>query len=154
MHRITHMELFYVKLFQRRREVRCINFLSGSFHAQTWWSTIEKEAFAIYWALGKLDDLLGGIAFTITFRKRDQSRTYWYEGGWWHQGPFGNTSTSLCTVKASYSRQKRSHNPSHEVTYIRMVEAEEREIIESVQEIDLCPYVETTYQVGNSVLRR
>ena len=54
-----------------------IRFLSGSFHgAQTRWSTIEKEAFEIYWALGKLDDLLGGIAFTITFRKRDQSRTY------------------------------------------------------------------------------
>jgi hypothetical protein len=43
-----------------------IRFLSGSFHgAQIRWSTIEKEAFAIYWALGKLDDLLGGIAFII-----------------------------------------------------------------------------------------
>ena len=43
-----------------------IRFLSGSIHgAQTRWSTIEKEAFAIYWALGKLDDLLGGIALTI-----------------------------------------------------------------------------------------
>ena len=43
-----------------------IRFLSGSFSgAQTRWSTIEKEAFAIYWALKKLDDLLGGIAFTI-----------------------------------------------------------------------------------------
>ena len=43
-----------------------ICFLSGSFHgAQTRWSTIEKKAFAIYWALGKPDDLLGGIAFTI-----------------------------------------------------------------------------------------
>ena len=29
------------------------------------WSTIEKEAFSIYWALKKLDDLLGGITFTI-----------------------------------------------------------------------------------------
>ena len=25
----------------------------------------HREAYAIYWALGKLDDLLGGIAFTI-----------------------------------------------------------------------------------------
>ena len=42
-----------------------IHFLSGSFqHAQTRWYTIEKIAFAIYWALGKLDKLLGGIAFT------------------------------------------------------------------------------------------
>ena len=43
-----------------------IRFLSGSFSgAQVRWSTIEKEAYAIYWALGKMDDLLGGIAFTI-----------------------------------------------------------------------------------------
>ena len=43
-----------------------IRFLSGSFSgAQVRWSTIEKEAYVIYWALGKLDDLLGGIAFTI-----------------------------------------------------------------------------------------
>ena len=41
-----------------------IRFLSGSFSgAQVRWSTIEKEAYAIYWALGKLDDLR--IAFTI-----------------------------------------------------------------------------------------
>ena len=33
--------------------------------AQTRWSTVEKEAYAIYWALKKLDDLLGGIRFTI-----------------------------------------------------------------------------------------
>jgi len=43
-----------------------IRFLSGSFSgAQTRWSTIEREAFSIYWELKKLDDLLGGIAFTI-----------------------------------------------------------------------------------------
>ena len=43
-----------------------IRFLSGTFAgAQTRWSTIEKEAYAIYWALKKLDDLLGGIRFTI-----------------------------------------------------------------------------------------
>ena len=43
-----------------------IKLLSGSFSgAQVRWSTIEKEAYAIYWALDKLDDLLGGIAFTI-----------------------------------------------------------------------------------------
>ena len=43
-----------------------IRLLSGSFSgAQVRWSTIEKEAYAIYWALDKLDDLLGGIAFTI-----------------------------------------------------------------------------------------
>ena len=29
------------------------------------WSTIEKEAYAIYWALLRLDDLIGGIPFTI-----------------------------------------------------------------------------------------
>jgi len=43
-----------------------IRFLSGTFSdAQTRWSTIEKEAFTIYWALKKLDDLLGRIAFLI-----------------------------------------------------------------------------------------
>ena len=41
-------------------------FLRGTFSsAQTTWSTVEKEAFAIYWALKRMDDLLGGIAFTI-----------------------------------------------------------------------------------------
>ena len=35
-----------------------------------------------------------------------------------------------------------------------MVEAGERDIIDSIQEIDLCPYVETTYQVRDCVLRR
>jgi hypothetical protein len=38
--------------------------------------------------------------------------------------------------------------------YIRMVEAGQQEIIDSVQEIDLSPYVDTTYQVGDYVLRR
>ena len=34
-----------------------IRFFSGSFSgAQVRWSTIEKEAYEIYWALGKLDD--------------------------------------------------------------------------------------------------
>ena len=43
-----------------------IRLLSRSFNgAQTRWSTPEKEAFSIYWALGRLDDLLGGIAFII-----------------------------------------------------------------------------------------
>jgi len=43
-----------------------IQFLRVTFSgAQTRWSTIEKEALEIYWALKKLDDLLGGIAFTI-----------------------------------------------------------------------------------------
>jgi hypothetical protein len=43
-----------------------IRFLSGAFHrAQTRRSTIEKEAFAIYWTLGRLADLLGGMAFTL-----------------------------------------------------------------------------------------
>jgi len=32
---------------------------------QTRWSNIAKETFAIYWALKKLDDLLGGIAFIM-----------------------------------------------------------------------------------------
>ena len=32
----------------------------GTFHdPQTRWSTIEKEAYAIYWALLRLDDLIG-----------------------------------------------------------------------------------------------
>ena len=35
-----------------------------------------------------------------------------------------------------------------------MVQAEEREVIDSVQEIDMSSYVETTYQVGDYVLRR
>ena len=37
-----------------------IRFLGGVFHGpQTRWSTIEKEAYAIYWALLRLDDLVG-----------------------------------------------------------------------------------------------
>ena len=43
-----------------------IRFLGGIFHGpQTRWSTIEKEAYAIYWALLRLDDLVGGVHFTI-----------------------------------------------------------------------------------------
>ena len=43
-----------------------IRFLGGTFHGpQTRWSTIEKEAYAIYWALQRLDDLIGGVPFTI-----------------------------------------------------------------------------------------
>ncbi len=38
----------------------------GAFHGpQKRWSTIEKEAYAIYWALLRLDDLVGGVHFTI-----------------------------------------------------------------------------------------
>jgi len=32
---------------------------------QTRWSTIEKEAYTIYWALLRLDDLVGGVHFKI-----------------------------------------------------------------------------------------
>ena len=32
---------------------------------QTRWSTIENEAYAIYWAFLRLDDLIGGVHFTI-----------------------------------------------------------------------------------------
>ena len=47
-------------------------FLSGSFSgAQVRWSTIEKEAYAIYWAPGNLDDLLRGIAFIIRIDYRN-----------------------------------------------------------------------------------
>ena len=43
-----------------------IRLLSGTFNgAQIIWSTIEKEAFPIYWPLKKLDDLVGGVRFTI-----------------------------------------------------------------------------------------
>ena len=43
-----------------------IRFLSGTFQGpQTRWSTIKKEAYAIYWALLRLDDLVGGVHFTI-----------------------------------------------------------------------------------------
>jgi len=41
-------------------------FLGRKFHGpQTRWSTIEKKAYAIYWALLRLDDFIGGISFTI-----------------------------------------------------------------------------------------
>ena len=33
--------------------------------AKVRWSTIKKDAYGIFLALGKLDDLLRGIAFTI-----------------------------------------------------------------------------------------
>jgi hypothetical protein len=43
-----------------------IRFLSKTLSgAQLRWSTIEKEAFAIYFALRKMEDLLGGVTFTI-----------------------------------------------------------------------------------------
>ena len=43
-----------------------IRFLGGTFHGpQVRWSTIEKEAYAIHFALRKLDDLIGGVHFTI-----------------------------------------------------------------------------------------
>jgi hypothetical protein len=39
-----------------------IRFLGGTFQGpQVRWSTIEKEAYAIYWALLKLDDLVRGF---------------------------------------------------------------------------------------------
>jgi hypothetical protein len=50
--------------------------------------------------------------------------------------------------------QKCIEDPANGGTYIRMVQAGEREIIDNVQEIDLSAYVETSYQVGNYVLRR
>ena len=38
--------------------------------------------------------------------------------------------------------------------YIRMVEAGDRKIMDIVKEIDLSPYVETIYQIGDYVLQR
>jgi len=49
-----------------------IRFLGGTFHCpQTRWSTIEMEAYAIYWALLRLDDLIEGIPFTIRTHHRN-----------------------------------------------------------------------------------
>jgi hypothetical protein len=43
-----------------------IRFLSKTLAgAQTRWSTIEKEAYAIYYCLTRMEDLLGGVTFTI-----------------------------------------------------------------------------------------
>ena len=43
-----------------------IRFLDGSFHGpQGRWFTIEKEAYAIYWALLRIDDPVGGVHFSI-----------------------------------------------------------------------------------------
>ena len=43
-----------------------IRFLSKTLTpVQSRWSTIEKEAYAIYYALQKLEDLLGGVQFTL-----------------------------------------------------------------------------------------
>ena len=43
-----------------------IRFHSRTFSGdQTRWSTTEKETFAICWSLKKLDDLVGGVCFTI-----------------------------------------------------------------------------------------
>jgi len=50
--------------------------------------------------------------------------------------------------------QKWIKDPANGDNYIRMVEAGESEIIDSIQEIDMIPNVETTYQVGDCVLRR
>ena len=67
---------------ETREEPR--RFLSGSFSgAQVRWSTIKMKAYSIYWALGKLDDLLGGIAFTI---KTDQEPLV-HEQAWIKKSP-------------------------------------------------------------------
>ena len=43
-----------------------IRFLCGTFHGpQVRWSTIEIEAYKIYCALLRLDDLVGGVHFTF-----------------------------------------------------------------------------------------
>jgi hypothetical protein len=55
-------------LFQVDEELkeRPIRFLSKTLcGAQLRWSTIEKEAYAIYIALNRMEDLLGGVKFTI-----------------------------------------------------------------------------------------
>jgi len=51
---------------KRRFRRRTNSFPGGTFHGpQTRWSTIEKEAYAIYWTLLRLDDLVGGVHFMI-----------------------------------------------------------------------------------------
>ena len=55
-----------VRWYQRRRKRKeheeLVRFLSGAFHgAQTRWSTIEKEAFAIYWAANSTKAWYQGI---------------------------------------------------------------------------------------------
>ena len=43
-----------------------IRFLGGTFQSpQLRWSTIENEAYAINWALLRLDDIVGGVHFII-----------------------------------------------------------------------------------------
>jgi hypothetical protein len=70
------------------------------------------------------------------------------------------TSIAHILVEPRQQRQlilaakKWIQDPVNGGTYIRMVQAEEREVIDSVQEIDTSSYVETTYQVGDYVLRR
>jgi len=44
-------------------------------------------------------------------------------------------------------------DPANGDTYIRIVKAGEREIIDIVHEIDLCPYVEMTYRSGITCYR-
>ena len=66
MCRIMLMGPIYVKSANWREHGRRTNMVSGRFHGpQTRWSTIEKKAYAIYWALLRLDDLISGIPFTI-----------------------------------------------------------------------------------------
>jgi hypothetical protein len=58
--------LYQVRLIDNIEYHEPIRFLSKTLTgAQLRWSTIEKEAYAIYFSLNKLDDLLGGITFTI-----------------------------------------------------------------------------------------
>jgi transposase InsO family protein len=56
----------YLYQVDEEQKERPIRFLSKTLcGAQLRWSTIEKEAYAIYIALNRMEDLLGGVQFTI-----------------------------------------------------------------------------------------
>jgi hypothetical protein len=70
------------------------------------------------------------------------------------------TPLAHITAEASTPRQPISSaqrwivNPDNTTEYIKAAQLDTRTLIDSVEEIDLNPYVHTTYQTGDYVLRR
>ena len=80
-----------------------IRFLNGTLAVpQIRWSTIEKDAYDIYWAFKKLDDLLGRIRFTIRTDHRNLLYLNTMETFY-----SGRSTYSTMMLSSNFSRTKR-----------------------------------------------
>jgi len=72
----TRTALTYVSsaLYRTVRTSRSPYGSQCKYHTQVRWSIIKKETNAIYWALLKLDDLVGGDHYTTRIRSRTDHR--------------------------------------------------------------------------------